>query len=124
MRSIARLCAATLLVLPAPLRAQDHVHPPSAAVQLGSVHFPTSCAPAVSADFDRSIALLHSFEFRGAISGFTGVLATDSTCAMAQWGIALARWTNPMVQSNRLPAVLAEGQKAANAAERLSAHAT
>jgi hypothetical protein len=32
--------------------------------QLGKVSFPTSCAPAVQAEFERAVALLHSFWFQ------------------------------------------------------------
>jgi hypothetical protein len=60
-----------------------------------SVNFQTSCAPAVAAEFNRSVALLHSFWFAEATSAFTGVLATDPSCAMAHWGIALSQWGNP-----------------------------
>jgi hypothetical protein len=91
---------------------------------LGTVHFATSCKPAVTPTFDRAIALLHSFEFGAAIRGFEEVLAADSTCAMAQWGIALSRWTNPMATGNRPATALQGGQKATHAAERLGAGAS
>src|SRR4051812_22728719 len=78
------------------LGAQDH-HPITVgAERLGTVHFQTSCASAIAPTFDHAIALLHSFEFGPAIRGFNDVLAVDSTCAMAWWGIALSQWTNPM----------------------------
>jgi tetratricopeptide (TPR) repeat protein len=102
--------------------AQEHQHP--AGEKLGSVHFETSCAPAVSAQFDRAIALLHSFEFGSAIQGFNGVVAADSTCAMAQWGIALARWGNPMVPNQRAAATLEPGRQAAQRAARMKESAT
>ena len=38
--------------------------------KLGTVHFPTSCAADVQPSFERSLALLHSFEFREATEGF------------------------------------------------------
>ena len=88
---------------------------------LGTVHFETSCTPRVTAQFDRAVALLHSFEFGASIRAFNDVLATDSTCAMAYWGIALSRWTNPMVPGDRPPAQLELGRHAVSAAERLSA---
>ena len=47
------------------------------------------------ADFNRAVALLHSFEYRPAIEGFQKVLAVDATCATAYWGIAVAQWGNP-----------------------------
>jgi hypothetical protein len=107
----------------APLAAQEHQHP-AGAEQLGRVHFAQSCSPAVTPQFDRAVALLHSFEFGGAIEAFTGVLATDSTCAMAQWGIALSRWGNPMATGNRTAMALEQGRHSAETASRLGAHAT
>ena len=95
------LCAIALAALApaAPSPAQDH-HPSHASEKLGTVHFATSCAPAVAPRFDRAVALLHSFEFGAAIRAFDAVLAADSTCAMAHWGIALSRWSNPMAAVN------------------------
>ena len=92
--------------------------------KLGSVHFATSCAPSVAPQFDRAVALLHSFEFGASIRAFNEVLAADSTCAMAQWGIALSRWTNPMAAGLRSPTSLENGRLAATAATRLGAKAT
>jgi hypothetical protein len=60
-----------------------------------SVNFPTSCAPAVRADFNKAVALLHSFWFPEAIKAFEGVAAADPGCAIAYWGIALSQWGNP-----------------------------
>jgi tetratricopeptide (TPR) repeat protein len=108
-----------IAVAPAVARAQ-HVHPPASGEQLGSVHFPTSCSPRVSAHFDRAVALLHSFEFGAAIKGFEQVAAADSTCAMAYWGLALSRWSNPMAAGNRSPDLLRQGRLAAASAKRLS----
>ena len=106
------------------LSAQEHVSPQGASEKLGSVHFATSCAPPVAPEFDHAVALLHSFEFGAAIRGFTRVLESDSTCAMARWGIALSRWGNPMSAGNRSPASLAVGQQAAEAAMRVDLSAT
>jgi hypothetical protein len=105
---------------------QQHVdHGPGAAEHLGRVHFVTTCSPAVSGRFDRAVALLHSFEFGSAIKGFNDVLATDSTCAMAYWGIALSQWSNPMAAGKRPAAFLEQGQQAAQTATRLgSLHAS
>ena len=116
-----RIAAAFVLLAALPLQAQEHQH---VAEKLGTVHFATSCAPATAADFDRSIALLHSFEFGQAIRGFNAVLAADSTCAIADWAIALARWGNPMVPNLRPAAALEPGRQAAQAAATLKPHAT
>ena len=43
---------------------------------------------------------------------------------MARWGIALARWGNPMVANLRAPAVLEQGRQAARAAAAMKSHAT
>lgn len=105
--------------------SQDHVHPPNAIPEkLGTVHFETSCNQSVAPQFDRAVALLHSFEFGASIRGFTEVLARDSTCAMAHWGIALSRWSNPMAAGNRGAAQLQSGRSAAHAALLLGARAT
>jgi len=115
------IALATLVATPA--AAQDH-HAAHAGEKLGTVHFRTSCAPTVAPRIDRAVALLHSFEFGASIRAFNEVLGEDSTCAMAYWGIALSRWTNPMTAVNRPPAVLAEGRRAADAAARLADRAS
>jgi len=116
--------AATAVLLSLPgftAYPQDRAHPGHApAEKLGTVHFPTSCSPRVAPQLDRAVALLHSFEFGASIRAFNEVLATDSTCAMAHWGIALSRWTNPMAAGNRSVAQLSRGKQAADDAMRLS----
>jgi tetratricopeptide (TPR) repeat protein len=120
MRVVAVVAGLSLIVVSA--GAQEHQHP--AGEKLGTVHFPTSCAPAAAVDFDRAIALLHSFEFGGAIRGFNAVIASDPNCAMAHWGIALARWGNPMVANQRTPAALDAGRQSARAAAGLKSKAS
>jgi len=58
----------------------------------GKVSFPVSCAPAVQSDFNRGVALLHSFFYEEARRVFTSVAERDPKCAMAQWGIAMTWW--------------------------------
>jgi tetratricopeptide (TPR) repeat protein len=58
----------------------------------GKVDFPVSCAPAVRPEFERGVALLHSFFYEEARRVFTAVAGQDPTCAMAQWGIAMTWW--------------------------------
>lgn len=96
--------------------AQDHQHP--AGERLGTVHFQTSCAAPARAPFDHAMALLHSFEFGPAIDGFTTTLKADPGCAMAYWGIAVARWTNPFAAMTRPPAQLQQGLAAISEARR------
>src|SRR5437868_2487760 len=126
MRSISVVAAALVLALPEfGLPAQEHGHPVNGPPEkLGTVHFATSCNPKVAGQFDRAVALLHSFEFGASIRGFNDVLAVDSTCAMAYWGIALSRWTNPMAAGNRSVALLQQGRQAVEAGALTGSHAT
>src|ERR1700730_5672643 len=57
--------------------------------KLGKVAFPTSCDPKVQAEFDRGVAMLHSYWFLKARRTFEGILQQDPTCAMAYWGVAM-----------------------------------
>lgn len=102
-----------------PATAEQHDHQHGAAGQLGRVHFETSCAPAVAADFDRGLALLHSFWFSAAIDAFTKVLAADPNCGMAHWGIAMSWWSNPF-GTTRSPQAMKAGLAATDAAKALS----
>ena len=89
-------CALTLAVLLAsPVVASGQHEQHAAAGKLGTVNFETSCQPATRADFNRGMALMHSFEFGPAIDAFNRVLSADPNCAIAYWGIALSHWSNP-----------------------------
>jgi Tfp pilus assembly protein PilF len=92
--------------------AQEHEHGGAPGEKLGTVHFETSCSPAAAAPFDRAVALLHSFEFGTAIDAFGNTLSVDRTCAIAEWGIALSRWSNPFAVGDRPPAALKQGLEA------------
>ena len=107
----------SLVVLAPAVRAQEPGHG-MAAEKLGTVHFVTSCRASTAPGFDRAIALLHSFEFRAAIAGFSAVLAADSSCAIAHWGIALSRWGNPFGSSIRPAARLRPGRDEIERADR------
>jgi tetratricopeptide (TPR) repeat protein len=67
---------------------ETHSHSPPG--KLGTVSFPTSCAPSVAPDFERSVALLHSFAYSASEQSFRKVAAADPACAMAHWGIAMS----------------------------------
>jgi tetratricopeptide (TPR) repeat protein len=70
-----------LVAIPAVSDGQHH--------QLGTVHFPTTCSPAAQVEFERGVAMLHSYWFNYAGKTFRLALAQDPNCAMAYWGIAL-----------------------------------
>ncbi len=69
---------------------QQHDH--GTPEKLGIVSFPISCAPAVQSEFDRGVALLHSFAYKSAEDAFRGVAERDKACAMAHWGVAMAQF--------------------------------
>ena len=88
---------ACALLRPVPAFAQHEEHGAMSPDLIGSasVKFQTSCATAVKDDFNKGVALLHSFWFPEAIKAFESILARDPNCAMAHWGIALSNWGNP-----------------------------
>jgi hypothetical protein len=57
---------------------------------LGAVTFATSCAQRVGHDFERAVALLHSFAYTASENAFRAVAAADPSCAMAHWGVAMS----------------------------------
>jgi len=84
-----RLPLLYILLVFTPLLAQqkqaavDHIH------GIGHVHMDTSCSPSASAEFDRSLALLHNFWYARALDSFNQVIRADPQCAMGYWGAAM-----------------------------------
>jgi len=64
--------------------------------KLGKLSFPTSCDPKLQAEFERGVAMIHSYWFLIARRTFEGVLRQDPACAMAYWGIALDLLNNSL----------------------------
>jgi tetratricopeptide (TPR) repeat protein len=109
------------LGIAATVAAQDHDHGASTSEQLGTVRFETSCSAAAQPQFNRGVALLHSFEFGRAIEAFTTTLKTDPSCAIAEWGIALSDWSNPFGVGIRAAGPLKLGRDAVERARKLGA---
>jgi len=65
--------------------------------KLGRVHFKTSCSPEAQRQFERALAMLHSFFFPETVKAFTAIPAIDPSCAIAYWGIAISQRPNPLV---------------------------
>jgi tetratricopeptide (TPR) repeat protein len=65
--------------------------------KLGTLSFPTSCDPKVQAEFERGVAMIHSYWFLVARRVFEGVLQQDPSCAIAYWGIAMDQLGNSLV---------------------------
>jgi tetratricopeptide (TPR) repeat protein len=74
----------------APVASVDEVHSHPPPEKLGTVTFATSCAQSVAHDFERAVALLHSFAYAAAEAAFRNVATADPTCAMAHWGVAMS----------------------------------
>lgn len=97
----------TVFGLACTLRAgaqETHSHPPPE--KLGTVNFPTSCAPSVAQQFNRSVALLHSFAYSASEEAFRSVASSDPHCAMAHWGVAMSlyheMWSPPSATDLRI----------------------
>jgi tetratricopeptide (TPR) repeat protein len=69
-----------------------HHHEDMTPEQLGTVHFPTTCIIQVQGQFERGVALLHSFWYEEAEKQFNQIVQEDPRCAMAHWGVAMSLW--------------------------------
>ena len=116
MPGLWRILLTLLVVLPFSPAQEAHDH--RAPERLGRVSFPTSCAAAVQEQFDRGVALLHSFAYAAAKDAFQGVAERDPRCAMAHWGMAMTYfhqlWDPPLE-----PAAVSTAQKEIQRAEQL-----
>ncbi|MBC7944064.1 MAG: hypothetical protein H7X91_02085 [Burkholderiales bacterium] len=88
--------------------------------KLGEVNFSVSCSAAAQAEFNRAMAMFHSFWFKPAIKSFSQVLEHDPQCGMAHWGIAIMAMGNPFAWPPN-PNALKAGAAAMADAERIGA---
>jgi len=65
--------------------------------RFGEVDFPVSCSPAAQGQFNRAVAMLHSFFFPETVKAFSALAQQEPSCAMAYWGIAISHRPNPLV---------------------------
>ncbi|HEV8642582.1 MAG TPA: hypothetical protein VGV13_15940 [Methylomirabilota bacterium] len=108
------LALAAVLLVPAASAQQ------SAKEKLGAVDFQVSCTPAAQAQFNRAVALLHSFWFPEAAKAFPAVAQTDPSCAMAHWGMAMTLLGNPLAAPPP-PKALKDGWAAVEQAKMVAA---
>jgi tetratricopeptide (TPR) repeat protein len=71
---------------------EDEQMPTGAPDKVGEVSFPISCSAAAQKEFNRGVAILHSFFYPEAGKTFTKVTELDPSCAMGYWGIAMSWW--------------------------------
>ncbi len=89
-RSILPCSFAAVALFTASLLADEGHHHSLTPEELGTVHFATSCSPKVEAEFNRGVALLHSFWYEEADKAFHKVAEDDPKCAMANWGVVMS----------------------------------
>src|ERR1700746_2878081 len=98
--------------------AQNAPHHHDPGEKLGAVSFPTSCAPSTHGQFERGVALLHSFEYEQARNQFQEIAKKDPHCAMAYWGQAMSLnhqlWERPSQENLQLGAQLLAKARADN----------
>jgi hypothetical protein len=107
---------ASLAVLLLPFRpsAQEmDQHKHEIGEKLGRVNFSVSCNDAAQQQFNRAVALLHSFWYEEAAKGFAEVTKTDPKCGMGYWGVAMSFYHPVWV-----PPVAAELQNGSAAAQQ------
>ncbi len=71
---------------------EDEQIPTGAPDRVGDVAFPVSCSPAAQEQFNRAMAMLHSFFYPEAGKTFSRAANLDPSCAMAHWGVAMSSW--------------------------------
>lgn len=71
---------------------EDEQIPTGTPDRVGDVVFPVSCSPAAQEQFNRAMAMLHSFFYPEAGKTFSRAADLDPTCAMAHWGVAMSWW--------------------------------
>src|SRR5437588_3180310 len=90
VRSIVLVTILTFLSAPAGIAQEKTTE------QLGKVTFPTSCDPKVQAQFERGVAMLHSYWFTEAGKVFKAIQEQSPDCAMAYWGLAVNLLSNTL----------------------------
>jgi hypothetical protein len=117
-RLFVRFIATAILLLPcAAIVAHDQQ---TAVEKLGTVRFPTSCSSTVQPQFERAVALLHSFWFDEGLKAFNAIAQEDPGCAMAHWGSAMLLYGNPFAWPPA-PKALADGWAAVERAKAAKA---
>src|SRR6478752_10116556 len=89
---IARVLLASTLIAPL---SQEVAR--AAEERLGEVSLPISCSAGAQQQFNRAVAMQHSFFFPETVKAFSAIVEQEPSCAMAYWGIAISQRPNPLV---------------------------
>jgi tetratricopeptide (TPR) repeat protein len=115
-KSVLLLSLASLL-FSWPLLAQEEHHHTEPLEKIGRVSFPITCDQSVQKEFERGLALLHSFWYEEAQKSFKEVIDQDPHCAIAYWGQAMSiyrpLWNRPTASD------LQNGRKLIQAAQTI-----
>jgi tetratricopeptide (TPR) repeat protein len=95
-KSLLAVLACSLLLQGAAQAHDEHADHASGD-HFGSVHFPMSCSAEAQRQFDRAVAMLHSFFYPETVKAFTAITQSEPSCAMAYWGLAISQRPNPLV---------------------------
>lgn len=102
-----------------PHSAHDHQHDAPDLGKIGSVTLQTSCGEQAQLEFNRGVALMHSFWYAEAEKSFRRAAEKEPQCGMAWWGVAMANlhpiWAPPT------PDELKTGREAAEKATAIGA---
>jgi tetratricopeptide (TPR) repeat protein len=71
--------------------------------RLGTVEFTVECTPGAQEQFNRAMALYHSFAWQEAAAAFADIAEADPACGMAHWGRAMVMLDNPFLWPGNLP---------------------
>src|SRR5713101_2070411 len=82
-------CAWLTCAMSAVAQHEQHEHSAVEPEKLGKVNFSISSDAAVQQQFNRAVAMLHSFWYEKAEQEFAALAKKDPACAMAYWGIAM-----------------------------------
>ncbi len=118
VRAVSLTAISAWLILAIPVVAQ-HEHATGEPERLGKVEFAISCGAAVQPQFNRAVALLHSFWYKKAAETFSGIARQDPSCGMAQWGVAMSHyhqlWEAPTAEDLKQGWAAAENAKTVGA---------
>jgi tetratricopeptide (TPR) repeat protein len=82
----------TILFLTTLTFSQEGHHHALTEEEVGSVHLSTSCRADLAGNFNRAVALLHSFQYEQTRQAFAEIASQDQQCAMAYWGVAMSHY--------------------------------
>jgi tetratricopeptide (TPR) repeat protein len=94
MNSVKSFVLLTVLTL---LPASAGIAQEKTTEQLGKVNFPISCSPKAQEQFERGVAMLHSYWFTEGGKVFEGIVREEPSCVMAYWGLAVNLLGNSLV---------------------------